>query len=461
MTLLVLFLLHCSPLGAVEARREVRPDGLVLLHAERSHLPLVEITLLVKASPCDEPPEKAGLAGLVAGLLLEGTKTRTSEQVSEELEFLGADLDVSVEKDYTTITLSVLKRDLEKGFEIFSDVLLNPLFPEEEIQREKELTKGALRQSEEDPEFIASRSFNSALYGDHPYGRLVEGSPESLDAISRDDILRFYRAFYRPNNAILAVAGDVSREELAGLLEKYLSRWMPATPPRIEPPPVEEPKDRVVITINRNLTQANILLGSLGIERSDPDYYALSVMNYILGGGGFASRLMTRIRDEMGLAYDVYSRFSPGRYRGPFEVGVQTKNESAKTVIDVILEEMARIGEEPVSDEELRDAKAYLTGSYPLRLDTLSKISAFLALTEFYRLGTDYDERYGKLISSVTKEDVLRVAREYLDPERYILVVVADLEKAGFRQTTDSPSDLSGRRAAPSGSVDLPSVPAD
>lgn len=428
----VILLLGCGRVWAIEARREVRPDGLVLLHAEKNNLPIVKVTLLIKASPSDEPPEKAGLANLVAELLPEGTKTRTSEQISEEIEFIGGDLSASVDRDYTTITLSVLKKDIDEGFKLLSDILLNPVFPEDEIRREKDLIKGSLKQSEEDPEFVAQREFRKTVYGPHPYGRLIEGSPDTIDAISREDLLRFYHTFYRPNNAILSVVGDISYDEVVSLLQKYLSGWQAGDIPRMDLPPIPELKEKIVVTVNRSLTQANILLGHLGIKRSNPDYYAVSVMNYILGGGGFASRLMTRIRDDMGLAYDVYSTFDTDRDRGVFEVGIQTKNKSAKTVIDVIIEEIERIRKEPVTDEELRDAKAYLTGSFPRRLDTMGKIANFLTLTEFYQLGIDYDKLYPGYINQVTKEDVQRVAVEYLDPQTYVLVVVADLKKAGF-----------------------------
>jgi zinc protease len=191
-------------------------------------------------------------------------------------------------------------------------------------------------------------------------------------------------------------------------------------------------KEPVVIRIDRDLTQANIIIGHLGIRRSNPDYYAISVMNYILGGGGFASRLMTRIRDDMGLAYDVHSLFASNRDRGIFRAGVQTKNESAKTAIAVIIEEMKRMQGESVSDEELKDAKAFLTGSFPRRLDTMGKIANFLALTEFYGLGIDYDKRYPEYIGAITQEDVMRVAQKYLNAHVYVLVIVADLEKTGY-----------------------------
>jgi len=432
--LLILILFLPVNAWSIEATRRVLPNGLILLFSERHNLPIIKATLLIKASPLNEPPEKAGLASLTADLLMEGTTTRTSEEISEEIEFIGAGLDVSTERDYTGISLSVLKKDTEKGFEIMADILLNPLFSEKEIQRKKALIKGYLKQREDEPDFIASKAFRKAVYGSHPYGRVVEGSPETIEGIKKADIVAFHRRYYRPNNAILAVTGDIKETELMSLLHKYLDKWQAADIPGRELPEPHLQEKPVTITIQKELTQANIILGHLGVRRSNPDYYALSVMNYILGGGGFASRLMTRIRDDLGLAYDVHSFFTSDLEPGIFEAGVQTKNESAKTVIDLIIEEMRKIQDEPVSKEELRDAKSYLTGSFPRRLDTMGKVARFLALTEFYGLGIDYDRKYINYINRVTTGDVQRVAGKYLHPESPVLVVVGDLEKAGLNE---------------------------
>ena len=423
-----------TPALAIEAQREVLHNGLILLFSERDNLPIVKTTLLIKASPLNEPAEKAGLANLTAELLMEGTKSRTSEDISEGIEFIGAGLDVSVDRDYTEISLSVLKKDIRRGFEILSDVLLNPTFPGKEISRKKAIIKGSLRQMEEDPGFVASRKFRRAIFGTHPYGRLVEGRKETIDSITRDDIVKFYNTYYHPNNAILSIVGDLNKKELRDLVEKYLDGWRKASIPEVKKFTVTPRGKPLVITVDRKLTQANIILGNPGIRRSNPDYYAVSVMNYILGGGGFASRLMAKIRDDMGLAYDVRSAFSSDKYAGVFYVGVQTKNRSARKVINVILEEIKRIRNEPVTTEELSDAKAYLTGSFPRRLDTMGKIAGFLALTEFYGLGIDYDIKYPEYINAVTKEDVQRVARRYMDPEDYVLVVVADIKKTGIQK---------------------------
>lgn len=415
---------------AIDAKRTVLSNGLTVLHSENHNLPIVMVTLMVKAGQRHEQKEKAGLANLTAELLTEGTKNRSSRVISEEIDFIGASLDASAGNDFTTITLSVLKKDADKGFELFSDILLNAIFSQAEIDRKREIIKGSLRQQEEDPSFLAGRAFKKEVFGEHPYGRLIEGSTNTLDTITKDDLSTFYSGFFLPNNAILSIAGDLTTGELDSVMKKYLGVWKKADLPLIPRSDIEGKKAKSVIKIDKDLTQANIILGHLGISRDNPDYYAVSVMNYLLGGGGFSSRLMQSVRDKMGLAYDVHSFFSAYKEEGSFQIGVQTKNESANVALDEILRQIERMRSEMVSDEELSDAKAYLTGSFSRRLDTSRKIADFFASAEFYGLGADYIEKYPFYVNSVTKEDVLRVAKKYLDTEHYVLVVVANQEKA-------------------------------
>jgi len=438
---------------ALDVKRTVLPNGLVVLHSEKHSLPVVMVTLLVKASQLNEPQGKAGLANLTAKLLTEGTKNRKSIEISDEIEFIGASLDASAGSDYTTITLSVLKKDINKGFDLFSDILLNPVFPQEEIDRKTELIKGFLRQREEEPSFLAGRAFKKEVFGEHPYGRLIEGSAETVDSIKREDLVEFHSGYFIPNNSIFSVVGDIASEELDILIKRYLGEWKNVGGGKRSPTPLsrgdvpcplagegkdkgifsEKKKTKRIVKIDKDLTQANIILGNLGISRDNPDYYAVSVMNYILGGGGFSSRLMQYLRDEMGLAYNVQSFFSVDKEEGSFQVGIQTKNETANTAIDEILKQIDRIKKERVSDQELSDAKSYLTGSFPRRLDTNRKIADFLANVEFYNLGLDYAEKYPVYINAVTKEDVLSVAQKYIDSENYILVVVANQKKAALK----------------------------
>jgi zinc protease len=242
----------------------------------------------------------------------------------------------------------------------------------------------------------------------------------------------------------------MAADELEAVLKKYLGEWKRKDVPFMkiqkvdaDPIPVSSigqdmrnPSRTIprIVKIEKDLTQANILIGGSGIPRHHPDYYAVSVMNYIFGGGGFVSRLMKSIRDEMGLAYDVSSSFIPYREGGILQIGVQTKNESANVTVEEILHQIDKLCSGPVSAEELSDAKAYLTGSFPRRLDTNRKIADFLATVEFYDLGIDYDKKYPDYINAVTKEDVLRVARKYLAAERFVLVLVANQQKATLKE---------------------------
>jgi zinc protease len=434
--ILTVFLCLVVPLQAFAApiaKREILPNGMVLLRAERTGLPIVKVVLAIKAGSVAEPAGKAGLANLTAKLLNEGTAKRSSKEISDEIEFVGGSLNTSGGADYITVTLSVLKKDVELGFDLLSDIVLSPAFSDDEIKRRKAIIKNFIIQQREEPGAVASKAFLKAVFGEHPYGIPVEGTEESLDNITRQDIVDFHRAYYIPNNAIMAVAGDIDSKELHVLLDRFFGGWKRREVAASRLPVPSKGQGPRVVKIQKDITQANVILGHLGISRENPDYYAVSVMNYILGGGGFASRLMDNIRDNKGLSYDVHSYYSADKFAGYFEAGLQTKNASANTAIGEILKEMERIRTEPVSDKELTDAKSYLTGSFPLRIDSNSKIAGFLVAVEFYGLGLDYVDKYKTLIDAVTKDDVLRVAKKYLDPENYVLVVVGNLEKASLK----------------------------
>jgi zinc protease len=434
--LLCLLALHLTAIPATAGRtadREVLSNGLVLLHSEKTELPIVKVVVAVKAGSVVEPPSEPGLSNLTADLLNEGTAKRTSRQISDEIEFVGGQLSISGGRDYVTVSLTVLKKDVELGFDLLSDIIIHPSFSRDEIGRRKAIIKSSILRQKEDPGTIASKAFLKTVYGKHPYGRPVEGTEESLDSISRRDIVDFHDRYYAPNNAIMAVVGDLDRKETVSLINRHFRDWRRKDISGGVPDAPRPAKGRKVIRIDRNITQANIILGHLGIKRDNPDYYAVSVMNYILGGGGFASRLMDNIRDNRGLAYDVRSHFSADRYAGGFQVQLQTKNSSANTAIDEVFRELKRIRSKPVTDRELSDAKAYLTGSFPLRIDSISKMAGFLVAVEFYGLGLDYADRYSGFINSVTREDVLKVARRYLHPGDCVLVVVGDMKKALLR----------------------------
>jgi zinc protease len=345
---------------------------------------------------------------------------------------------VSATKDNVSISLRVLKKDLEKGFGLFMDVLTASIFPEDELQKEVKKILGAIQSSEEQPMEVAEQAFDKALFPDGPYGHPVEGSQESVARFNNRDVAGFYKTHYHPNNAVLAVVGDISLEEVKTRLVPLLLTW-PASEtakPTFNPAFAKRPEPT---RINRDIAQANIIIGSIGVERANPDFYALTVMNYILGGGGFGSRLMEEIRVKRGLAYSVSSFFDAKKYSGSFQVVLQTKNASAKEAISLALKQIEIIRQEPVSEEALQRAQNYLVGSFPLRFDTQGELAGFLTQIEYYGLGLDYAEKYPTLIKGVSREDVLRVSRTYLHPEQAFLVIVGNLKEAGMETPRVTP----------------------
>jgi zinc protease len=412
-------------------QRTVLPNGLVLLVSEEHSLPVVTLKLLLDAGSRRDPAGKEGLASLTANGLLLGTARRSAEAFNEELDSMGASLDAGAGRDYATLSLQVLTRDLDHGFNLFMEALTQPTFPDEELRKEVQQTLAAVQAADDQPEEVAEKAFDQVLFLKSPYAHPVEGTAESLPRISADDVRRFHRTCYRPNVTVLAVVGDVTTELVQGKLIPRLTAWQAGTVPaeQFTATFAEGPKRE---EIDRAVTQATIVLGHRGISRDNPDYYALAVMNYILGGGGFGSRLVDEIRVKRGLAYSVASFFDARKYPGSFQVVLQTKNASAREAIALVFQEMEKMGAEPVSEEELSRAKKYLTGSFPLRLDTQGKLAGFLTLVEYFGLGLDYPERYPSLINAVTREEVIRVAKAYLRPEKAIIVVVADLKEAGF-----------------------------
>ena len=426
----VVILAAWAPLldAALAPKRSILDNGLVLLTSQQRSLPMVSIELLIEAGSRYDNEE--GVANLVARLLTYGTKRRSALQISDTVDFIGASLSASCGEDAASVSLTILKKDLATGLDLLADILTASTFPQEEIDRQKQAVIAGIKAREESPGSIAQRRFAAALYPQSPYGRAVEGNEASVKAISQASLQEFYQRFYRPNRAIMAVVGDISQDELIRALNQSLRSWTKGEP-RGKPLVPSTIGEAQVIRVNKDLTQANIILGQQGISRENPDYYAIQVMNCILGGGGFSSRAMDAIRNERGLAYSVYSYFSAERSRGSFELVMQTKNETALEAIRLAQTEIRRIREESVTDQELSDAKDYLIGSFPLRLDTNRRVASFLVQVEFYQLGLDYPERYSDLIRKVTREDVERVARQYLHPEKLITVVVGNQKKIG------------------------------
>jgi zinc protease len=413
-----------APASPVLGTRQQLPNQLVWLFSRQAELPLVTLELLVKAGTLADPPGKEGLANLTASLLLSGTKSRSAVKIAEELDFMGARLGALGGDDFAAVSLTVLKKDLGPTLELLKDILMNPTFLAPEVLLKVSQFKAALASEEDEPMVVASRAFVKELYGAFPYGHPTVGTARGLSAITRQDLVEFHRQYYRPNNAVLSVVGDLTQEEAQQWVTKTFGAWAAAPIPSPKLPAIPPLERRQEIRIDKDISQANIILGNLGIARQNPDFYAFQVMNYLLGGGGFASRLTDDIRVNRGLAYSVASSFSPGLSPGPFTVVLETKNATAGEAITQVVEQLRRIMTQPVTAEELKDAKSYLVGSFPRKMDSISKRAWLLGYVEIYGLGLDYPWRYSELIEHLTPADIQKVAEKYLRPEKYLLVVV-------------------------------------
>jgi len=425
--------LAARALGPVVVQ-ETLPNGAALLVSEQRGLPLVLIRLVLDAGARRDPAGQGGLAQLTADLLTEGTAARSAQEIKDAVDFVGASLSVSADQDYAIVALQVLRKDLDTGLALLADVLLHPAFAADELARRREAVLASIRDDEDDPTSVAQKAFQRALFGDTPYGHPVEGTAESVARITRPAVRDFFARHYGPGGAAIVVVGDLSPGEARAAIDRVLTGWRGSAQAPFVFPPLPEAAAQT-IRIDRPVTQAGIVMGQLGIARDNPDFETIAVMNYLLGGGGFSSRLMDSIRTQAGLAYSVSSVFAAGKSPGPFEIVMQTKNASVGDAIARARQEVQRLRDEPVSVEELDEARRYLTGSYPLRLDSNAKIADFIAQTWFFGLGTDYADVYIERVNAVSREDVQRVARQYLQPERFIEVIVADAAAAAAQPT--------------------------
>lgn len=411
-----------SAYAALETQRHTLSNGVRLVLSTQRAVPIVSIDCLVDGGARLDPADQPGLAGLTADLLDEGTRQRSSQEIARTIDSLGGSFGTGASRDWIHAGAAVLSRDLATAFDLIAESLRDPTFPPEEVERTRRETLGALEAAEEDPGTVAARTFRHALYGNTAYGYPVAGTPASVAKIDRQAVMDFHRRAVTPGRTICAVVGDASEKELLAEARRTLGTWEGSAQAEksatLLPPPAN------IIRVERELEQANIVIGQLGVARDNPDYFPILLMNHVLGGGGFTSRLVEEVRSREGLAYSVYSQFSSSRLPGSFRVVLQTRAESAGRAVALVRREIARMHEEGVSGEELAAAKAYLTGSFPLKLDSTGKLSSLLAQIEYFQLGEDYIERYTSLVQAVTADEVAAAARKYLRPEALIVVAV-------------------------------------
>jgi zinc protease len=428
-------------------------NGLTVLILEDRRAPFVTLQLYLNgAGALFEPREMAGLANATALMLNEGTASRSSVQIAEEIDRLGAALGAgsSFGSPEAVVSASGLSDNFDDWFEVFAEVLLRPSFPANELEKFKQRQRAQLREQRSSSGFLLSERFNRAVYGDHPAAQ-VSATPESLDRLSRGSLVEWHRQRYAPQNAILGIAGDVRAKELIAKLEKRLAGWKPTSFKQALPQDPAAIKARRVLLVDRpNSVQTSLALGNIAIERRSPEYMPMVVMNYVLGGGA-SSRLFLNLREEKGYTYGVYSDFSALRYPGPWRAGGNMRTEVTDGALVEFFNEIRRIRDEKVTAEELEASKRAIVASFALSLEQPSRVLGFAITSKLYGFPPDYWDTYPAKIMAVSAEDVQRVARAYLNPDALQVVAVGDagrikatLEKYGSVEVFDA----AGARAA-------------
>lgn len=434
-----------SPAHALTVKRMKLSNGAILLVSPEHRLPMVTMAMaFIGAGSRSDPQDEAGLASLTAQCLTEGTKTLSADEFNRKIDFMGSSIGIGVQHDYAVANLTSLKRYWPQTLELLAQVLTEPALKTADIERKRSEQLAVLKAAEQDPGYTAEAAFVKALFGDTPYGHLAQGTIKSVEKLTPEDVRNFYHAHYRPEGSVIAVVGDVNPQRVEATLNKELAALKGASPAPSAAPAPEVKKGIRLHVIDRNVAQANLVVGSAGVARSNPDFYRIRVMNYILGGGGFASRLVKRVRTRAGLAYSVASFYVSGIYPGSFQIVLQTKNKSANEALRLVMTQMREMQKAPVSAAELAGAKKFLVGSFPLELDTQSSIANFLLQVEIYHLGLDYAQRYPKLIDAVTAQDVLAAARKYLHPDHLIVVAVANQQVAAVNVADLKPPTTPG-----------------
>ncbi|MDX9707110.1 MAG: pitrilysin family protein [Azospira sp.] len=399
------------------------PSGARVYFVESRTLPIIDVQVDFPAGAAADPADTAGLAQLTRDLMDLGAGGMDENEVATKLADIGARLSGGADSDRASVGLRTLaepkKRDA--AFAILRAVLAEPRFDARVFERERARTVAALSESLTRPDTIASRAFWSALYGNHPYGQLT--TVESLGRIGVGDLAAFHAARYTARSAVVTIVGDLDRAGAEALAEQLTGALPAGEAPA--PLPVAALPPAGDVRLPHPAAQAHIRLGLPALKRGDPDFHALTVGNYSLGGGGFVSRLVKEVRDKRGFAYSVYSYFAPMRERGPFQIGLQTRREQAGEALDVARDELLRFLAEGPSEDELAAAKANLIGSFPLRLDSNRKILDNVAAIAFYGLPLDYLDTYAEKIRQVTVADVRAAFARHVRPENLVTVVVA------------------------------------
>jgi predicted Zn-dependent peptidase len=418
-----------KPLTLPQVVERKLDNGLRILIVEHHELPIADFVMVVKSGSEEDPAKREGLASLTAALLDEGTRTRNTLQIADQIGFLGIELSTSSGWDASRITLHTPTAQLDSAFALFGDVVLHPAFAPKELERlRQERLTGILQQRDRAP-VIADLAYSSILYGEeHPYGKPAQGNEASVKALTRADVQRFYTQHYRPNNAVLLVVGDVSVDDVVARANAVFGRWQPGTIPasRVTSTKASTAGTTVYLIDKPGAPQSSFRIGSIGVARATQDFFPLQVMNTILGGS-FTSRLNNNLRETKGYTYGAGSSFDMRQAEGPFTARAEIVREKSDSALIEFMKELRNI-RESVPGDELTKAKRYLQLGLPAQFETTSDIAFRLAPLAVYDLPLDYFNNYAQQIGAVTEADVQRVAQQYVRPDNLSVVIVGDLK---------------------------------
>lgn len=401
------------------------PNGMQLVVVQHTEQPSVSLRMIVKAGAAQDPTDKPGVAAMLANMLDQGTTTKSAGEVADTIESAGGDLDTGLGRDLLYVNVVIMKDALSLGLGLLADVVRNPVFSPEELERQRQQTVSGLQVAYQNPDFIANVVFDRVVYGDHPYGASGNGTPESVRSLTREDLLAFHKRYFVPNNCILALVGDITTEEAVAAAAKAFGDWPRQEVPAATEPPMPEAARRVLVVDKPGSVQTEIRMGHLGIARKNADYTLVDLAIRILGGEG-ANRLQRVLRNQRGLTYGASAELESMKRGGQLVARTNTRSDTTGEALRVMADEFSRLHRERVVEEELSDAKAYITGSFPLTIETPDQIATQVLNALFYERPLDELQTFRQRVNGVSVDDIERVAQGYLRPDKLSVVLVGD-----------------------------------
>ncbi len=409
----------------------VLKNGLTVLLLEKHGVPLVNISVIVKAGAGSDPSGQEGLATTTAGLLRKGTNKRSAQQFAADLDYIGGEFEAEARPDFTAIGAEFLTKDLARGLDLFSDALLHPTFPQDETDKFLAQSVDAVKSAKDDPRSVMMPYYSGYLYGTHPYGRPTSGDEISLKRIQREGVVKFYEANYTPGNTIVAVAGEFNAAEMKAKLEELFGAWDSRTVKSVVIPGAAPAKGKRLLLVDKpDASQTYFAIGNVGVAANDPDRVAIHVVNTIFGGR-FTSELNEALRVESGYTYGAQSFFDQRKMPGPFVIFSFTKNETTTPAIDLALKILGKLHKDGVTEEQLKSARSYIKGQFPPEIETSRQLARTIAMHEFYGLGDDEVNQLEARLDGVTPGIARQVIEKHFPAENLVFVLIGKASAIG------------------------------